>query len=579
VSKKSLEYPTKITSGFQQFWATLTAVGREISYPQAYVPVRWLSWATPPPTGRVLLLLAYWTVIICYMVWDSIVYDAYFWERIGFRNAWVTVMQVPLLFLLSSKSGILGIFAGVSYERMNWMHRWVARTMLVTASVHGWHFYQEWAIADFVQDELQMMPMVPYGMGAWAILAFQFIIGFAPVRRLSYEFFVIQHIISGAFFLWLLWVHVPAYAMYHVWFAVAVLSFDRLFRFILLGWQNIKLFPNKSKCQGGQRIGHKTQMQAVGDSTTVLTIKDVHFRWKPGQHLSLWIPRVGAVEAHPYTIACAHRLVDTCICNSIQLVVRKHGGFSKRLHDFASKHQAGGKSREVTAFVTGPFGIPPRWDIYETLVLISASTGASFTMPILECVLRAPRRTACTKRVDFLLCAKQGEELSFYIERLHELIELAKDSGIELNACIAVTRDSSFMPLEKGETGGTISASTSGIDIKLTEDIEPAEAACCCAPPAPDDDIAVAKKTARWRTASLASKDSHIVELSERPDIANFIRGPVEVTGGETSVVVCGGRSLVACVRNCVASLSDERAVHKGTGAQGIHLHVEEYCF
>jgi hypothetical protein len=36
---------------------------------------------------------------------------------------------------------------------------------------------------------------------------------------------------------------------------------------------------------------------------------------------------------------------------------------------------------------------------------------------------------------------------------------------------------------------------------------------------------------------------------------------------------------LVATVRNAVASLSDERAVHKGTGAQGIHLHVEEYCF
>jgi hypothetical protein len=53
----------------------------------------------------------------------------------------------------------------------------------------------------------------------------------------------------------------------------------------------------------------------------------------------------------------------------------------------------------------------------------------------------------------------------------------------------------------------------------------------------------------------------------------------VEATGGETSVVVCGGKSLVAKVRNCVAALSDERAVHKGTGAQGIHLHVEEYCF
>lgn len=70
-----------------------------------------------------------------------------------------------------------------------------------------------------------------------------------------------------------------------------------------------------------------------------------------------------------------------------------------------------------------------------------------------------------------------------------------------------------------------------------------------------------------------------IVYSYARPSIAAFIRKPVEATGGETSVAVCGGKSLVASVRNSVVKLSDERAVHKGTGAQGIHLHVEEYCF
>ena len=56
-------------------------------------------------------------------------------------------------------------------------------------------------------------------------------------------------------------------------------------------------------------------------------------------------------------------------------------------------------------------------------------------------------------------------------------------------------------------------------------------------------------------------------------------RRAVEATGGETSVVICGGPSLVSRVRNCVASLSDERAVHKGSGAQGIHIYAEEYSF
>jgi NAD(P)H-flavin reductase len=576
VSSKSLEYPTRVTTPFRQFWATVTAVAREASYPQAHVSSQWLSWATPPPIGHVLIILAYWTVIICYMVWDSIVYDAYFWERIGFRNAWVTVMQVPLLFLLSTKSGILGLFAGLSYERMNWMHRWVARTMLLTASMHGWHFYQEWAIADFVQLELQMMPMVAYGIGAWAILAFQFIVGFAPIRHLSYEVFVIQHIVSGAFFLWLLWVHVPAYAMYHIWFAIAVLSFDRLYRIFLLAWQNVKLSPSRSRCQGGQRIGHKTQIQRVGDAITVLTIKDVHFRWQPGQHLSLWVPRIGVAEAHPYTIACAHTLKDACVCNSIQLVVRKHGGFSKRLHEFATKAKAANKSGEVTAFVTGPFGRPPRWEMYETLVLISASTGASFTLPILECALQRRQRAVCTRRIDFLLCARQGEEVSFYVQRLQELISEAAEVDIELNACVAITRDPARTPLSETSSLRKLASSSSGVDIKLAEGNAAAGEDCYCAAPAGDLEKS-ANATARYRSTSIRTTDSHIVELAERPDIGRFIRRSVEITGGETSVVVCGGRSLVSSVRNCVASLSDERAVHKGSGAQGIHLHVEEY--
>ena len=81
------------------------------------------------------------------------------------------------------------------------------------------------------------------------------------------------------------------------------------------------------------------------------------------------------------------------------------------------------------------------------------------------------------------------------------------------------------------------------------------------------------------RHGSSNTSDSHVHHLTQRPDIEAFVREAVEAAGGETSVVVCGGKSLVARTRNCVARLSDERAVHKGTGAQGIRLHVEEYCF
>ncbi len=65
--------------------------------------------------------------------------------------------------------------------------------------------------------------------------------------------------------------------------------------------------------------------------------------------------------------------------------------------------------------------------------------------------------------------------------------------------------------------------------------------------------------------------------LSGRPQPRNLIRKALEQALGESAVVVCGPQGLVDNVRQSVVALSDERAVHKGTGAQGIYLHTEAF--
>ncbi|KAI1413555.1 ferric reductase like transmembrane component-domain-containing protein [Hypoxylon sp. FL1857] len=566
----SVQVPTKPTNPFSQLWATSTAVCREMSYPQLYVPIRGLSWMTPPPMGRIFVLLVYWAVIVYMMVKGAVKHDLNFFERIGYRNAWVTVTQVPFLYLLASRTNVIALITGTSYERLNWLHRWVARTMFVTATVHGWHFWSSWMSVspDTVSQTLDSMPMIRYGFGAWGILLWMTITSFKPFRSMAYEVFVIQHILSAILFLWTVYIHTPKYARYNVWFAIAALCFDRACRIGLLFWQNLKLRPNRTCCKGGQWIGHQTQLSAVGESMTVLTIKDVHFKWKAGQHLYLWLPRVAPFEAHPYTIASAHRMPETCICNSIQLVIRTHAGFSKRLNKFARKLQASGKKQTLTALVVGPYGHSPRWNTFETLVLISASTGASYTLPILESVLRS-KTTSLIKRIDFLVAARQGEEVGFYHERLHEAIEKAKSVGVELTVHIAVTGDGQLetLPaLSLPSSSDSINHEKKGVD----EEIHVSASAEGVVQPLMDG---------AHNSFSSASSGSHISYAALRPDVAGFIRSAVEATGGETAVVVCGGQSLVAKVRTSVAKLSDERAVHKGTGAQGIYLHVEEYCF
>ena len=561
-----------------QVYATVTAIAREISYPQFHLK-GWLSVLNPPPLGRVLIVVSYWAVIAYLMTSNAIIDDAYYWERIGFRNAWISVTQVPLVYLLASKSSIIGYIIGSSHERLNWLHRWVSRTLLVTVTVHGFFFWAEWVRADFVTLELAMMPVVKYGLGAWAVLVWTFFTSLAPLRRVAYEFFVLQHIVSGAVFLWLLYVHVPSYAQYNIWLAIGAFTFDRLLRFSLLLYRNFRF--NNRKCNGTRRVGHQVELTAACGEITVVTVKDVHFPWKPGQHLYLWIPFLGPLESHPFTIASPHKTPDQCHCNEIQFAIRAQSGFSRRIHRYATKTQ-GKSSNSLTGFITGPYGTPLVWEAYESLILISASTGASFTLPILESILSC-QTTICTQRICFLLVVRNRSHVDFYVQRLSAAISRAETLGIELNVEIAITGGTNSLQISEHEIADHEELSEVEKEkMEESEIITPVDSRSTSG-----SNLSSLYKTLlasnsgcdNGETESSPTPPRHIVYSYSRPDIKAFIRRPVEATGGETSVAVCGGKSLVATIRNAVASLSDERAVHKGTGAQGIHLHVEEYCF
>ncbi|UKZ88767.1 uncharacterized protein TrAFT101_004504 [Trichoderma asperellum] len=573
-------HPTRPNGLLSQAWATITAIIREISLPQYFVPIRHFTWLTPPPLGRVLILLCYWSVIAYFMSWHAVVHDVNFWERIGYRNAWVTLTQLPMIFLLSMKVNVIGFLVGTGHERLNWLHRWVARTMFVTATVHGFHFWTEWVLADFVDLELETMPMVKYGLGAWAILLWNVVIGFVPIRRLAYEVWVLQHVAASIAMLVLVYLHIPTNARFLFWLAVSFLVFDRAARWALLLWQNLRFKTGGSACQGRRRVGHQILARAVADTTTVVTIKDVHFNWTPGQHVYLWIPRLGPLEAHPYTIACARKIEGTCCCNSVQLILRKHKGFSKRIHTYASKNP----EASLTGFLSGPYGTPPRWDIYETMVLIGASTGASFTLPLLEAAAQADF-VGCVKRIEVLFVARSYREIEYYVQRAQKAGEALSTKGVIVNIHVAITSSglgSDGLPLSRNETNiSHITASSSGDDgINLKGETavkSPHEnSSCCCTGNKSSSDE---KKEIQEQQEKSTSSLPIVREYTTRPDIEQLIRQPVEVAFGETAVVVCGGPEIVATTRNCVSRLSDERAVHKGTGAQGIYLHVEEYSF
>jgi NAD(P)H-flavin reductase len=575
--------------------------------------------------------------------------DPYYFERIGFRGAWISLMQVPLIILLAARTNIIGFLIGSSYERLNWAHRWISRTLLVTVAVHSGFFLREWIRAEFLQEELALMPLVRYGMGAGGVLLWMNLSGLPFFRRLFYEFFVIQHLASIAVFLWLLYMHVPSYAMHFLWMAVGFVAFDRVARLVWLGFRNIRILRTKGKSlRLVDRIGYEAELYPSPGGITRVIVNNIPFRWTAGQHVYFWVPRIGLLESHPFTISttCPPKSKDTPLNTntSIELHIRAHSGFSRRLLHLAEKKSQPEQPLTVRCILQGPYGNYPQWNSYDTLVLIAASTGASFTLPIFESVLDDP---GCVRRLHFLLLVRQSPQCSCYLGRLRALarahkrlevsIHVAITQGAELDdgapdwegpvgdrcccgpvdcCCGAPTpsekADSEHLRLsyeshpdapvvtvldEEEDQAITTDKATGGPTTTTTKLTKEASAASAAPAATPTTNSRTSSKLSLQPSSSISkgrpvgaavpisvtraatSQPADVAFVPRRPVLDAALREAVESARGETGVVVCGGKALSGHVRNTVARLSDERGVHKGTGAQGIALHVEEFGF
>ncbi|KAI7232191.1 hypothetical protein KC330_g6019 [Hortaea werneckii] len=563
--------PSRPENWLSQAYATATAICREFAYPQPWCFTGpFTKYLTPLPIGRWLILAIYWTVILVFL-WSGTILKpsdpsyAYKWEKVGFRAAWVSIMQIPLIFLLSTKFNLFSLLTGISYERLNWIHRWTARTVLLTVIVHWSFFFQEWVLADFVQLQLKMMPMVKYGFGAFAILGWNVVSGFGYFRAKAYELFVIQHICAAAVLLWLLYIHVPAYAQSYVYLSIAFVALDWGVR---IAWSLIRnlhlLASSKSRV-----LGYHALLEPLAGDVVRVIIKNVDFTWKSGQHVYLSIPRLRPFEIHPFTIASVSEQRHDAVSSTLTLIIKVHKGFSRSLHKVAIGSET--RERAYRAFLNGPWGTPPDLSHYETVALLATSSGASFTVPLLENMMQKP---GCVRRITFHWIIRSESHLSWFGDKLTTLVKKAQSHSVKLYVVVHVTRADQQRPLQEG--GDTVE--------KKEEQREPIVSVISRPDESPKE--ANLSVSGADRSALLAAEHDHAlgqqqssmsVVYDKRPDVASLIRGPVEDALGETAVVVCGGPTLTAQSRTFVASLSDERAVHKGTGAQGIYLFTETY--
>lgn len=559
------------------------------------------SWAKIPPFGTISLLLAYLGFILALEFINNDVPGAQHYQALGIRAAWLAVAQVPLLILLAGKNNLIGLVTGISYERLNVLHRWVSRVVLLLATLHLGYQNYGWNLYGLVRMEWSTDTCPPTGIAAYAILLWLNLTTLAPFRNFSYEFFVIQHLLTFFGFIIAIMIHLPSTALYsriYIYIPIALYIVDRLIRTLRFAYNNI-------------RPGRATLTAYEGGVTKIRVPVDRVKKWRPGAHVFLKFPSLGLTQSHPATIAS----IPSSHNADLVFILKGHKGFTNRLLRSADSSTANllpktqqdaiAPQQTCIALIDGPYGgSHADFAAFDTVLLIAGSTGVTFILPqLLDIAHRASSQRLPIRRLEFIWVVKNGSWTSWISEELSNAFAQLRASGIDVEIKIFVTCDGAFtessdttkktgcqcdkalgpcccvrnslLPTRDADTtkeSRQDSTNSSDLEEKsttiptITTAIPPPNPSCCDS-----------KKKQKGNTTSTIS--SFATLISSRPPIFELLWNALDRAEGETGIAVCGPLGLNAAVRTTVARISDERAVHKGTGAQGVYMHAEGFCW
>lgn len=455
--------PAKPKSLFFSILATTYAITREASNFSFFIPIKG-RFVRLPTIGRSSLVLAHLALVLVLCLYGFDLTGRWTREDVGYRCGVITLAQLPLLFLLAGKNNIIGFLTGVSHERLNWLHRWFARCMLLTATIHMGYFFSAWAPFDYIGPQIRQNTIVQKGMVAWALLVWIVFSSMTPIRGWCYELFVLQHLISFAVFVGFVYIHTPAHDHAYVWAPVAFFWFDRVVRVVRVLYTNLSIFHPKQRAAGHMSgvWACKAEFTPLPHQTTRIVIHNPPISWTPGQHMFLSCHSIVPLQSHPFTVA------STPADGRMEFLVKSETGGTKRFFRHAEKTHglpaSSTSSRSRTVAIEGPYGCLRPLRQFDSVVFFAGSTGVTFTVPLLRDIVQGwkenvnppgtsslfkPQTGAVTRSIRFVWIVKSRGQLSWFSEQLSAVYTefLALQSQlkyIKLEIVVCITCDDSF---------------------------------------------------------------------------------------------------------------------------------------
>ncbi|KAK9361798.1 hypothetical protein V1504DRAFT_56979 [Lipomyces starkeyi] len=265
-----------------------------------------------------------------------------FANRIGL----ISIVNMPILFLLGSKTGLLVDWTGWSHEGYIILHKHVGRVVCIAAIAHVFAYCAVVPISTRVQINNEAI------VGLIATTCFGIILGtsLAPLRARLYEIFLYFHvwfIVLPLPFLFFHWVRTKPYVIT----CAVIFAWDRFTRF-----KNVHHVIGVSQNLSGDTV--KLCMN------TRTTFSEIH--WTTGQYVYISITNLARFQYHPFTIASPPG------ADTLDLIIRARKGFSRSLFNNEGEHLVA---------VHGPYGNQHSFDGCRKVVLIAGGAGVSYTYP------------------------------------------------------------------------------------------------------------------------------------------------------------------------------------------------------
>ncbi|KAG0696159.1 ferric reductase NAD binding domain-containing protein [Suillus ampliporus] len=481
------------------------------------------------------------------------------------RSGILASSQFPLITALGTKNNIVSLITGISYDKLNYVHRMMSRVVFTLLWVHTGG------------EVIQNAPFQPYepwlicGITAMVALTILCVVSLRPIRAQAYELFFYVHFTMVLTFLVCAYFHTQNDTItYWIYPCFIIWGLDRLIRAIGLAVFNHSYFRFKS----GSTMDATAELLA-DDFVRLRFHRPSHFHWTPGQTAYLIMPSVSCLpfEAHPFTIAS----FDSSLFNVLEepkpqsekyaqispaerdlgssapfwkelvFFINVRQGFTARLKEAASKGD------KVKVLVDGPYGPSPDLGSYDTSVLIAGGSGVSYTLPTLLHIIEGVRdgKSSCG-RVVFVWSIRNADHIHWIDKVLIRALRLAPPS-LSISIHIHITGEPATIETLPFSYG-------------------------------PNNDAQPVRDGSRSDIAEFQDGKESILAIESvklangRPNLPAMLRDEVEMATGRMSVSVCGSHGIARSVRGALRfPVSSPLSI--ANGGPSVTLHIESFGY